>query len=488
MRTNVLRNVAAIVGLSACTIAQAQYSTLSNTYTSPAKWNNFNIPSNLHLAAADDDVKKEAKKAAKKKAPKKTDQEIHELPAPVPEVLPEPIADHSAAVGSQIAPAPSPYSSAASAPWGGATRPQLARYFGGANLLFLTLEDSGYRNLIVEDATGNTLVATSAVDPSATVGFEVYAGKYLDCNRYGLSLGYMYWNPSEEEILSIPAVAGDFRAAFPAWNDISIDPGTGVDTVYNHFDGAAGMRVRRDMRFQGIEANLSSFGIMGASRAASCSPPSVFSRFGSGIGLGKNRCRGYGGAAGPLVRSDCGRLQVITSHGFRWFGMKDEFELAANINGAAGYQADDLYYNVDTRNNLYGYQFGGRLVYCLNCRWNLSIGGKIGLYGNHAKYRQRIGTETALAYRNAVATDFILTEDSDTVLSTLSELDLGLGYRLSSAWTVRGGYRLMGITGVATATDQFASEYGSSLAPSTYINANDSILLHGGYVGLEYNW
>ncbi len=345
------------------------------------------------------------------------------------------------------------------------------------------MEDNCNRNLIVDDATGASLLGTSAVDPNASTGFDIYMGRYLNGNRYGLGVGYMLWNPGAQQSLNIPAVAGDYLAPIPAWNGISIDPGTGVDTVYNHFDGAAGIRVRRDLLFQGIEVNLSSFGIMGAQRAAACGSGSIFGgKFGCG-----NGCKGYGGACGPLIRSCDGCVQVVTSHGFRWFQVKDEFEMAANIDGTAGYQANDLYNNVETENNLYGYQFGGRLIYCLNCRWNLSIGGKVGLYGNHIDYRNRIGTETVDAYRTGVATDLVNFNDSDTSLSTLSELDLGLGYRISNAWTVRGGYRMMGLTGIATAANQFASD-STSIASMSSINSCDSILLHGGYAGLEFNW
>ncbi len=489
MRTNILRSFAVAIGLSTCSIGQAQYTSPASAYTSPApysspaKWNNFNVPKNVFLTAADNHAAQQA------------DDVAAELPAPKPQV--DATADAPAKmVGSAIGSAEvaaddgscnSCYSTAAAAPWSG--RPQLARYFGGASLLFLTMENKGYRNLINNDATGAVLFTTADVDPSGSTGFEVFGGRYINCNRHALSFGYMLWNPGEQEILSIPGVAGAYRAPFPAFNDISVDPGTGVDTIYNHFDGAAGYRVRRDLRFQGIEANLSSFGIGGAGRVASCNPRSILgSRFGAGIGLGKHSCRGYGGMGGPLTRGACGRLQLVTSHGFRWFQVRDAFELAGNIDGTVGYQANDIYYNVDTRNNLFGYQFGGRLIYVLGCRWNLSVGGKFGLYGNRAEYRQRIGTLGTLAYRNATPTDFILTEDKDTVLSTLGELDLGVGFRLSAAWTIRGGYRLMGVTGLATATDQFAPEYGSSLLPSTYLSANDSIVLHGGYLGAEYNW
>jgi hypothetical protein len=86
-----------------------------------------------------------------------------------------------------------------------------------------------------------------------------------------------------------------------------------------------------------------------------------------------------------------------------------------------------------------------------------------------------------------VGTDLIDTKSTDNVLATLGELDLGLGYRLGCAWSLRGGYRLLGMTGVATAVDSLPGSY-YSVASSGQVHADDSYILHGGYLGLEYNW
>jgi hypothetical protein len=347
-------------------------------------------------------------------------------------------------------------------------------------LLFFDLEENSAREI----ATGLNNFNSSAVDPDSTVGFDISAGRYLDCGRYGLGITYFLWNPSTVSETRLGG-AGTIIAAMPAYSFISVDPdGAGAlpaGVVYDVIDGsdpnyagAAGVRATRDVRFQGIEANLFSFGLMRARRA------SYANNCGSG-------CYGFGGAAGPLVRACNGRVRVMTSHGFRWMQIKDDLELAYNIDGTAGYQATDIYENVDVENNLYGYQFGGRLTYCLSSRLSMNIGGKFGIFANHAEKRHRLGSTTSLAYRNGVPLDVISSTDSDTVLASLGELDLGLGYRIGSAWTVRGGYRLIGITGVATAWDSLPNSY-VSVASAGAVHADDSYLLHGGYVGLEYNW
>ena len=223
---------------------------------------------------------------------------------------------------------------------------------------------------------------SGVVDPSATTGFDIQMGRYFDCNRYGLSVGYMLWNPSNERVLR-PAAGGIYRPAMPAWNAIEVDPDgigpLGLDSVYNLFDGADGYRVSRDMKFQGIEANLSSFGIMGAGRAAYCGGRNtpLLSR------LGRGNCKGYGGAGGPFVPNKRGCVQVVTSHGFRWFQVEDDFEFAANINGIGDYQADDMYHNIDIKNNeivnscISGFQcfgFGGGAVK-INNMTNVTLKG-----------------------------------------------------------------------------------------------------------------
>lgn len=462
MKINVMRSVALALGFSVCGVVQAQTS-----YVAPAHWSNFN--SGVAPVAAQEEVTPPA------------------VPAPpAPAAMPE--------ADIQVGGA---YNEAMSGNWdgdGSCVQPRLplAPYFGSFNLLFFDLEENSRRSL----ATGVNLTSAS-VEPETSVGFDISAGKYLCCGQYGIGMTYMLWNP-DRETRTVTGTPGTIRASMPAYNQITIDPdGAGAGTagiVYEIIDGtdagyagAAAMRASRDVSFQGIEVNLFSFGLMGARRAsyAGCCPNKL--GIGSLCGLGHNGCRGYGGAAGPLARACNGRVRVMTSHGFRWMQIEDELELAYNIDGTVGYQAGDIYENVDIENNLYGYQFGGVLTYCLSSRLNLNIGGKFGIYGNHAEKRHRVGSLTSLAYQNGAPLNVISSSDSDTVLSTLGELDLGLGYRIGCAWTVRGGYRLMGITGVATAFDSLPTGY-ATLADAAAVHADDSYLLHGGYVGLEYNW
>jgi hypothetical protein len=491
MRTRTLQAVAITLGLGVCAgTVDAQ-----NSYIAPAKWSNFRTVS-------DDGESVPPAPVADLPSPK-ADHSSHAPAVPAPysngAYSNAPLASPAPAVGTGCAPCQSdayssPYSQAMSAPWSGAEscsdgtcgtsdRLPLNPWFGSANLLFYTLESG--RGRLLATGAGVGVLRSSAVDPSASLGFDIGMGRYFGCGQYGVGINYMNWDPGSESRTISPIAIGDVRAEVLGYNDVDFDDGRGVESVYDTINGAgaygaAGVRLRRDLSFQGIEANLFCFGLMGAQRAsyAGCNPGFL------GCGAGT----GFGGAAGPLVRPTSGRARIMTSHGFRWFQVRDDFESAWNIDGAGGYQATDLYDRVSVENNLFGYQFGGMLNYCLTSRLNANIGGKFGIYGNNVDFRHRLGTETDLAYLTASGTDDIDVESSDTVLAGLGELDMGLGYRISNAWSIRGGYRMMAITGVADAVENMQNADYNSIAAVSQFDANDCHILHGGYVGLTFNW
>ncbi len=462
MTTKTLRSLAAVFSLGLCALAEAQTTT---AYTTPAKWNNF-YPASLY-AQDDSGALSEA------------------LPMPTPD------SDASGLAGS--APQPMEMSlleqGGASAGIGeaccqearcsGMQRLPLRPCFGSLNLLLLNQASDTCRP--IADGLGN--FTTDVVSPDMTAGFDVEIGRYLRDGRFGLGVGYMLWDPQSAQVTRTGA-AGSITPAMPAYRDVTINVNGFDDTVYNHAAGATGVRVTRDLFFQGIEANLYCFGLMGSQRVSRTGCNSA-----GCLGLGDrlcNGCYGYGGASGPLTRPSSGRVRVMASHGFRWFQVKDRLDFDYDVNGNPGLQDGDIFECFHVENNLFGYQLGSQLTYCINACWSLNIGGKFGLYGNHAQLMHHLGSTTT-AYRTGAPADLIHTNSSSTSLASLGELDFGLGRRIGCAWTIRGGYRLYGITGVATAPDSITETY-SSLAASGAVCPNDSIVLHGGYVGIDYNW
>ncbi len=311
----------------------------------------------------------------------------------------------------------------------------------------------------------------------------------------------------------------DGRAGQSAANggdlDADFDGTTTVAT--DSYAEAVMVQARRDVDIQGVEINLFSFGLMGAQRAAYSNCGGGFGGFrglfsggaggyggyGGGNCGGYNQCQpcgdpcaqacqpcrpsyGFGGAGGPLVRPCTGKVQIVTSHGLRWFQFKDSIDFAYDIDGRAGFGLHDLYDNTSTSNDLFGYQFGSRLNYCLASRVNLNVGGKFGLYGNQAEFNHRLGTQENVAQLGAMPGLEIDYHTEETVLSTLGEFDLGLGFRVADGFTVRGGYRVMGVTGLASAAN-YSRDYSSSASASA-LHADTSLLLHGAYLGADFNF
>ncbi len=378
----------------------------------------------------------------------------------------------------------------------------ISPWFGGVTLYSLDVHRNGNsRPLIIDDAVGTRRLSADDVAPDDDLAYEVHIGRYLACGLYGLDFNYFNYDPDREQHVFVPAAGVTYRPTTAGLHNVQLpiygmpvmpDPDNDP-TVYDLFDGSAmlpgtymvnGYRVSRDIDVEGIEVNLNSFGWMGSQRQGlSFNQGLGHGRFADFIGFGTGR---YGGFGRPANR--CGNVQVSTSHGFRWFRLKDSFEFASDADGVLGFGADDIYYNVDTKNNLYGYQFGTRLNYCLTSRLMLNFGGKIGIYGNDVSVRQRLGSQKELAFiQEQGNVRRVLTDNSDTALSTLGQLDLGAGYRLNNAWTVTGGYRVLSVCGVATAPGSFVQDF-SSIDTIGAVNADDCFTLRGAYVGLEFNW
>lgn len=528
MRTNIMRSVAVALGFCTCGIAQAQYGGYpTQSYsggTQPAYSSSaaavhpsLQRPTPLPRPAGGSFRAVSNQEAGQ---PALTDPHGSGQYDVVPPPIPEPPNGRTSAGGrtdgSVSSQPPSLdgscsscnvgqiYNEAAAAPWIGsgahlgsgpaaafdATGP-VKKWFGGGSLLFFDFDDDSDRRLVYADADPQeTLLGTGEVSPGGMTGFEAFLGNYIHDGKYALTASYLLLDPSQEETILRAPMAGDYQAGMPNWSRMYIDnDGDGTaddvgvggdntdDTLYGAFDEAAAYRIRRDVRIQGLEFNFVSFGIGGALRGAAV----------DNCGCGTAGC---GGMCGALVPACGSRLQLQVSHGLRWLQFKDAFEFAATPL-ADGYDDDDLYYDVRTRNDLLGYQFGSRANYCVTNRFNVYAGGKFGIYGNDADYRSRLGTGTTAAqvgdYYADLEDQSVVVRESDTVLSTLGELDLGLGFRLTDCWSLTGGYRMIGVTNVATSVGSISDD-PANLTDGHGVRANDSLLLHGGYVGAQYNW
>ena len=353
-----------------------------------------------------------------------------------------------------------------------------------------------------------SLLSTDA-DPGAIGGVEAIFGRRF-CNGYGIQVNY--WGLFSEVGIA-EASTGNPQTTWQTSSLLSYNPGGGANPVNTYLNAAASYRIRRTNEFHNIELNFLKYST--AIRNYDCNPCG-FGGCGAGA-CGAAGCGGYGGggycdpcgaSCDPCAQScgqpcgSCGSLggcgcfganprpfRFDLLAGVRFFKFDEDFFFRTSTNGDYVNNVNDIYYDTDIENNLVGFQVGGNVEYCIFPKWKVVGGTRFGIYGNSISQRQQIYGLAGAAYANTGA---YLNEDYDirttkTDVAFLGQLDLGLEYCINCCWSVGFGYRVISVTGVALAPQQIPYDY-SDYADAGYIDSNSSLILHGAYARLQYNF
>jgi hypothetical protein len=171
----------------------------------------------------------------------------------------------------------------------------------------------------------------------------------------------------------------------------------------------------------------------------------------------------------------CAKIDFIA--GVRYLALNDSLTLTAT-----DLQEGTSSYNIDSHNDLYGLQLGGRYTRPLCCRWGVELTGKAGLFYNDVSTNQLVtdfpNTPGAFVLRDTAA--------SRDGVAMLGELGVVLIRPLNECWNFRVGYNAIGIGGLALAPDQL--DFTDTLTSGTEIHHTGWIFAHGGVVGLERRW
>jgi len=130
-----------------------------------------------------------------------------------------------------------------------------------------------------------------------------------------------------------------------------------------------------------------------------------------------------------------------------------------------------LQLETSTRNRLWGFQLGGDAVlWDRGGRLSLEGDAKAGIYGNRA------------AQASLIRSANFPSSDHGTSAAFLGELGLTGNLQITQGLSIRGGYRLVWINGVALAPEQLAARdaFGQGL------DISGDAFLHGAFVGLQY--
>jgi len=353
-------------------------------------------------------------------------------------------------------------------------------WYGGVNGLIMNRVKSD--DVWLSFPTGNAgahLMGTSDAAMDWAGGVEVFLGHRLS-NCWSVEAGYWGIYPSQSEANAFdpngtPGDANDLNTTFDL-TTIQYDDGAGPSAVNDWFDNAARHRLRRDFAFHNVEANM-------------VYNPGIFC---CGCGAG-----GYGGAgigglgAGAGYAGGGSRFTMNWLFGVRYMHLGEQWQFAADeadttFTGAA----NELYYDIDVDNDLLGLQFGGNGNYQLSGRWSADFGAKFGVFNNHMTHSSRIGgangAATVVAGIPNAGRAFDVRSSKDDI-AFLGEMKVGMNYRVSCNCSLNFGYRAVAITGVALPGDQIPASFADIDGVSD-INSDGSLILHGGYAGLEFNY
>ena len=142
-------------------------------------------------------------------------------------------------------------------------------------------------------------------------------------------------------------------------------------------------------------------------------------------------------------------------------------------------------------NELLGIQIGARSDYHIRQRLGIHFGFKVGAFNNNVQVRQRVNYEleggdiiTPRAAGGTLSGEQFDVGAEENVSSLLGELDFSVTYQVSHRSRFRIGYRAIGITDIAFASDQIGDNFNDATALRTPDTRGD-LTLQGGYVGFE---
>lgn len=152
---------------------------------------------------------------------------------------------------------------------------------------------------------------------------------------------------------------------------------------------------------------------------------------------------------------------------------------------------DSVGYFSSVENKLVGLQLGARSDYQLRNRLMLHVGLKAGAFNNTVNTRQRVDyrmpdgsvINPTVAGGTLSGQPFDIGTEND-VKSILGEVDVALSLQMSNSARIRIGYRALGLTDIAFASDQIQDDFTDASALATP-NTDNNLVTQGGYVGLE---
>ena len=298
------------------------------------------------------------------------------------------------------------------------------------------MRDNATNQALTSNATSETVLSMRDADMDTSGGVEITLGKTLEDKTQRIET--VYW--------------GLFTSGDSA---VASDAGSGLNTLLNIsglsyngfgnplsavFNSSANQTLTRSFEYHNVEWNFTSD-----------------------------------------MLSEDGQQSVRLLAGFRYFKADDRFKL--NI--------DDVAYSVSDDNHLFGAQVGALWTKRKGSNLTYHIGVKTGIFFNAIDHRTKILGAAGHAFIEDPAImnwrDDFNEYSKKMDMSFLGQLELGFDYLLTPSCQLTAGYRVMGVTGMAFATDQIPASFAEA-AEGQRVTSAGSLIMHGAYVGLDWNF
>ncbi len=313
-------------------------------------------------------------------------------------------------------------------------------WFVGVSGLVMTRANDDRVDLTFDATPGGTepVLMTTDGDFDWSGGSQVDVG-YRIGGRTWLAASYWWLDPMDSHA-RVTDTTGQLNSIFD-FRSLDFSPIESVNDLYN---GARAQAVWRSSEFHNVELNL---------------------------------------LHGPVwCPCDCVRLSWLG--GLRYFQFRDNFLFGTAHDetefGVA--PAYDAYYDIKVKNHLIGGQIGFRMDWRATCKLTAYVAPKIGIYNNYVTSRQQVYNglgQHAFRFEDGAIADI---HSNENHFAVLSEIDLGLNYQVTCNLSVYGGYRLVAVTGVGSATEQIPY-LGDDYREMADIDTGD-LLLHGAFAGV----
>jgi hypothetical protein len=275
-------------------------------------------------------------------------------------------------------------------------------------------------------------------------GGEVRFGRRFCCDCVPYAIEASYWTADPFTAYQSTSVTGGYVSTPLDLNSMTFN---GTD-ARNWFDGAQEHRLWRRDEFHNVEINLV------REQLAWCS----------------DSCWDIG-----------------WSLGVRYFRFQDYLQFGSRA--FLGTSWDDLpntaYLSDRITNNLVGPQIGFDAAYRIGDSLRVFVSPKFGIFNNYLDSDFTAATGNGIVatgpYGNFPA------HGTRNAISFLTQIDVGADWRFARNWSVKAGYRVLAVTGVGLADDQFP-QYINDIPEIENVAHYSSLVLHGAFLGLTYNF